>query len=122
MTLLNLITNVKERFPSADAKEISAIAGEFEGVLINEIFSPNGIISERGKLESKSDANTKLFLSSENLSLYLFYVYAALSLKEMDFEASNAYSSLFNKRFAEFAAFVRRNNLPVKNTLLKGGV
>ena len=122
MTLLNLITNVRERFPSADAKEISAIAGEFEGILINEIFSPNGIAVPREKLTLKSNVNDKLFLSDENLSLYLFYIYAALSLKEMDFEASNAYSKIFNERFAEFAAFIRRNNLPVKNTLIKGGI
>lgn len=120
MTLLNIITAVKERFPSADAKDICRLVNELESRLNDEIFSPFKIECSKRKLDVKSDMNTPLFLGEENISLYVYFIYSILSLEESDFECSSIFSTVFNKKFSELAAAYRRNHLPRKNTLLKG--
>jgi len=119
MTLLNLITKVKERFPSVEPKELCQIIAELERRVIDEIFSPCGISVDA---TASNDINSPLMLGEENLSLYIYFVYAVLAIKELDFEASNAYSSVFNEKFKELAVHYRRSNLPVKNTFLRGGI
>ena len=120
MTLLNLTTEVKKHFEGADISDVRRLAGELEMKLCNEIFSPHGIECP-GNL-SKRDVNEPLLLDDCHISLYLDYIFAVLSREEADIEAANAFSTLFNQRLSELAVYMRRNNLPVKNTPLKGGI
>ena len=122
MTLFNILTIVNKQFPNIGRDEVCSIVNELESRIINEIFSPHGLAVPHTKLDAKSDINTKLILDEENISLYIYFIYAVLSIKELDFESSNSYSLLFNEKFKEVAVFYRRNNLPIKNTLLQGGI
>ena len=122
MTLFDIITSVNKQFPDTNGKDICHITNELEEKIFSEIFSPNGIGRPRPKLNHKEDINAELFLGEENLSLYLFFIFAILSIRELDFENSNAYSNLFNEKFKDLAVFYRRNYTPTKNTLLKGGI
>jgi len=122
MTLFNVITTVNKHFPDATKNEICCIVNELEQRIYDEIFSPNGIARPRRKLEPQGDINEKLFLEEENISLYVYFINALLSFLEKDFEGFNSYSALFNEKWEELAAFYRRNFIPPKNTLLKGGI
>lgn len=122
MTLFDLLTTVNKQFPNADKDDICRIANELESRIINEIFSPHGIESKKSKSNEKSDIHSKLILEDEYASLYIYFIYVVLSIKELDFETSNTYSLLFNKKFEELAVFYRRNHLPIKNTAIKEGI
>ena len=121
MTLLNIMTKVKERFSNADVKDVCCMVNELENRLMYEIFSPHGVECRHRELDVKKDMNTPLILDEKNISLYIYFIFAVLSLRELDFEASEAYSTLFNERFSELSVFYRRNNIPLKNAPLKGG-
>lgn len=122
MTLLNIISAVEERFPNADTMETEKIVNGLEQRIIDEIFSPNGIEPFNGNGDAESSADSPLLLSDDNILLYVYYVFAVFSLKEMDITAANAYSVAFNERFAELAALYRRKNMPIKKTKLCGGI
>lgn len=122
MTLLNIVTAARERFPDAAETEICLIVNELESRLINEIFSPHGISVRAQRLDPEGDMNTELLLGEENRLLYLYFVFSLLSLRELDFNAANAFSTVFNEKFGELSAFYRRNNPPLKKIALSGGI
>lgn len=122
MTLFNIASTVNERFPNTDITEICQIVNELEFRLVNEIFSPHGIEARAEKLNPEADIHTAFVLGDEYLSLYLNFLFSILSLKELDFDAANVYSAAFNQSFSELSALYRRNNTPIKNTLLRGGI
>lgn len=122
MTLLNLLSVINKKHPDANREDVCRIVNELEERIINEIFSPHGIERPRAELNAESDMHVNLILKDEYISLYVYFIYAVLALRELDFESSNSYSLLFNEKFKELAIFYRRNNLPVKNTILKGGI
>ena len=122
MTLSSIASTVNERFPKVSITEISQIVNELESRLINEIFSPHGISVRTEKLNPETDINTPFILEDDNLYLYVYFLFSVLSIKELDFEASNAYSVAFNQKFSELSAAYRRNNTPVKNIPLSGGI
>lgn len=122
MTLLNLLSVINKKHPDASREDVCRIVNELEERIINEIFSPHGIERPRAELNAESDMHVNLILKDEYISLYVYFIYAVLALRELDFESSNSYSLLFNEKFKELAIFYRRNNLPVKNTILKGGI
>lgn len=122
MTLLNIITAVKERFPNTNADEIGNAVSGLEQRIINEIFSPHGIEVPTKSNDSENNELTSLILGDENILLYIYYLFSIFSLKEMDVEAANAYSTAFNEKFAELSAFYRRKHPPIKKIKLSGGV
>lgn len=122
MTLFDIITLVNKQFPDANGDEICPIINELEERIFSEIFSPHGIERPRPKLNPKTDVNENLFLGEEHISLYLFFLFSVLSIKELDFENANAYSTLFNEKFKELAVLYRKNYSPVKKVLFKGGI
>lgn len=121
MKLFDVITTVKKQIPDVSGEDICKIVNELEDKIHNEIFSPHGIKRPYEKLNIKDNINENLFLDDAYLSLYIYFIYAVLLVRDLDFESANAYSLLFNERFKELAAFYRKNNLPIKNTPLKGG-
>ena len=121
MKLFDVITTVKKQIPDVSGEDICKIVNELEDKIHNEIFSPHGIKRPYEKLNIKDNINENLFLDDAYLSLYIYFIYAVLLVRDLDFESANAYSLLFNERFKEVAAFYRKNNLPIKNTPLKGG-
>ena len=122
MTLLNIITAAMERFPDVSGTEICLIVNELESRLIDEIFSPSGISVRTERLDPETDLNTALLLGEENILLYVYFIFSVLSLRELDFNAANAFSTVFNEKFSELSVFYRRNNPPVKKTVLSGGI
>lgn len=122
MTLFDIITMVNKQFPSVNGDDICSIVNELEEKIISEIFSPHGIKRPRAALNIKTDINQSLILENEHRALYSYYIYAVLSLRELDFESSNAFSKAFNEGFEALAVSYRRENLPAKNVVLKGGI
>ena len=73
-------------------------------------------------LDPKEDLNTPLLLENEHFLIYVYYLYWTLAIKEMDTDGANAYADIFNEKFISLSVYYRRKYLPVKNTLLSGGV
>lgn len=122
MTLFDIFNAVKERFPNTDIKEVCQLVNELESRLVSEIFSPHGIAVRTQRLNEETDTYTPLLLEEENILLYVYFSFSILSLKEMDFEAANAYSTAFNQKFSELSTLYRRNYTPINNVQLSGGV
>lgn len=122
MTLLDITNVVKNKFPNSEINEVCHIVNELELRVVNEIFSPCGLSARTEVLSPETDANTPLILSEEYILLYVYYTYWAFSLKEMDLEAANVYSTVFNEKWNELAVFYRRNHTPTKKVLLSGGI
>lgn len=122
MTLFDVITTVNKEFPNADGVDICHMVNELQSKITSEIFSPHGIITPYESLNYKTDVNTRLLLDNEYRSIYFYYIYSLLYLKELDFENANSYSVLFNQSFEELAISFRRKYKPIKNTPLKGGI
>lgn len=122
MTLLNIVTATRERFPDVSEKEVCLIVNELESRLINEIFSPYKIEVCDKKLSVDADMQVPLLLGEENILLYVYFISSVLSFRELDFNAANAFATAFNEKFSELSAFYRRNNTPAKNIKLSGGI
>lgn len=122
MTLFDIITTVNKQFPGISGEDICDIVNELEDKIISEIFSPHGIERPRPPLNAKTDINESLILENKHLSLYTYFIHSVLSLNELDFESANSFATAFNERFKELSISYRRENLPIKNTVLKGGI
>ena len=122
MTLFDIVNAVKKRFPNSDISEICQMVNELEHRVNNEIFSPCGISARTEKLNHETDLHAPLILCKENILVYVYYAFWVLSLKEMDLDAANAYSTVFNNKWCELAVFYRRNHIPLKKTGLSGGI
>ena len=122
MTLFDILTATKERFPNAKAEEVCRIVNEVEKRLVDEIFSPHGIKVRTERLTAETDIYSPLILNGEDILIYVYFVFSIYSLKELDFSAANAYSAAFNEKFSDLSVNYRRKFLPVKNTLISGGV
>ena len=122
MTVLDILNSVKVHFPNTEIGEICQIVNELEKRLIGEIFSLCGLDVRNTPLDPTKDLNTPLILDNEHFLIYIYYVYWALAIKDMDTDGANAYANIFNEKFMSLSIFYRRKYLPVKNTLLSGGV
>lgn len=121
MTLLSLITEIKEVFPEQDEVEICAAVNELENTIRCEIFSPSGIECRKQLLDVKEDITERLLLDEEYKSLYTDYLKAVFSLRNSDSDETNIYTELFNTKFKALQVQFRRKYLPKKVTYLKGG-
>ncbi len=122
MTVLDVLNSVKRRFPNAEVNEICQTVNELEKRLIGEIFSLCGLDVRNTPIDLKENPDTPLLLEAEHFLLYVYYVYWVLSIKEMDMDGANAFANIFNEKFCALAISYRRKYLPIKNTLLSGGV
>ena len=120
MKLLDIDTAVKERFPEVELYTICRLVNDLEHKINCEIFSPCGIDARREPLDVRSDTHSPLILEDGYLLLYVYYVFWGLSINEMNLEAANYYSALFNEKYNKLAIFYRRNYKPIKNTAITG--
>lgn len=121
MTLQQLTHIIKKDFSKANSLEVCRIINELEYRISNEVLKPAGLPYREHMLSEKTDQNTSLLIGEQHLIIYTSYITAFFAMSESDWERANAFSELFNQKFSEFAAEVRKNHTPVTKNTIKGG-
>lgn len=122
MTLLKLVIMVKQTFSYADDITICRMTNELEQRIRNDILQPSGIACREENLTADSDMDQALLLSENYASIYLYYIFAGLSLSECDTERYSVYSALFSKEYSKIAADFRKANFPRQKNKYIGGI